>query len=166
MDFSKKVSKYKLCPGHRFWSNFSSVQFSHSVVSESLWSHVLQHARPPYPSPIPGTYSNSCPSSQWCHPNISSSIMPFSSCPQSFPASGSFLMSQFFKSGDQIVGVSASAVVFPMNIQDWLPLGWTGSISLQSKILSQESSPTTQCKNIYSLALSIFYSPTVTSILD
>ena len=116
---------------------FSSVQLNHSIVSNSLRPHEPQHARAPCPSPIPGVHSNPCPLCRWCHPTVSSSIMPFSSCPQSFPASGSFLMSQFFKSGDQIVGVSASAVVFPMNIQDWLPLGWTGSISLQSKRLSR-----------------------------
>ena len=98
-----------------------SVQFSHSVT---LWPHGLQHTRPPCPSPTPGAYSNSCPLSRWCHPTISSSIVPFSSCLQSFPASGSFQMSQFFTSGGQSTGVSASASVLPMNIQDWLPLGY------------------------------------------
>ena len=113
-----------------------SVQFSHSVVSDSLWPYGLQRARPPCPSPTRGVYSNSCPSSQWCHPTISSSVVPFSSCPQSFPASGSFPMRQLFTSGSQSIGVSASASVLPMNIQDWFLLGWTGLISLQSKGLS------------------------------
>ena len=112
--------------------DFSSVQFSHSVVSDPLWPHGLQHTRPPCPSPAPGVYSNSCPLSRWCHPNISSSVIPFSSCLQSFPASGSFLMSQLFASGGQSIGVSASASVLPMKIQDWFPLGWTGCISLLS----------------------------------
>ena len=106
-------------------------------MSNSLQPHGLQHARPPCPSPIPGDYPNSCPLSQWCHPTISSSVVPFSSCLQSFPASGSFLMSQLFTSGGQRIGVSASTSVLPMNIQDWFPLGWTGWISLQSKGLSR-----------------------------
>ena len=113
-----------------------SVQFSHSVMSDSLRRHGLQHARLPCPSPTPGAYSNSCPLCRWCHPTISPSVVPFSSCLQSFPASGSFLMSQFFASGGQSIGVSASASVLLMNIQDWFPLGWTGWISLQSKGLS------------------------------
>ena len=115
---------------------FSSVQFSHSVVSDSLRPHGLQHIRPPCPSPTPRVYSNSCPLSRWCHPAISSSVIPFSSCLQSFPASGSFSVSQFFESGGQSIGASASASVLPKNIQGWLLLGWTGLISL----LSQESS--------------------------
>ena len=110
----------------------SSVRVSHSVLSDSLRPHGLQHSRPPCPSPAPGAYSNSCPLSQWCHPTISSSFVPFSSCLQSFPASGSFQMSQFFTSGGQNVGVSASTSVLPMNIQDWSPLGWIGWVSLQS----------------------------------
>jgi len=114
----------------------SSVQFSCSVVSVSLQPHGLQHVRFSCPSPTPGACSNSCPLSWWCHPTISSSVIPFSSCLQSFPASGSFQMSQFFASGGQSIGVSASASVLPMNIQDWFPLGWTGLISLQSKELS------------------------------
>ena len=113
-----------------------SVQFSHSVMSDSLRPHELQHAKPPCPSPTPGACSNSCPSSQWCHPTISSSVVLFSSCIQSFPASGSFQMSQLFTSGGQSTGVSASTSVLPVNIQDWFPLGWTGWISLQSKELS------------------------------
>ena len=102
-------------------------------MSDSLWLHGLQHTRPPCPSPIPRACSDSCPSSQWCHPTISSSVIPFSSWLPSFPASGSFPMSQFFASGGQSIGVSASASVLPMNIKDWFPLGWAGWISLQSK---------------------------------
>ena len=122
-------------------------QFSRSVVSDSLGPHESQHARPPCPSPTPGVYSNSCPLSQWCHPAISSSVIPFSSCPQSLPASGSFPMSQLFASGGQSIGVSASTSVFPMNTQDWSPLGWTGWISLQSKGLSKVFSNTTVQKH-------------------
>ena len=114
----------------------NSVQFSHSVVSKSLWPHGLQHTRPPCPSPTPRVYSSSCPLSQWCHPAISSSVVPFSFCLQSFPASESFQMSQLFTSGGQSIGVSDSASVLPMNIQDWFPLGWTAWISLRSKGLS------------------------------
>ena len=122
---------------------FSSVQFSCSVVSNSLRPHESQHTRPLCPSPTPGVHSKSCPSSRWCHPAISSSVIPFSSCPQSLPASGSFLMSQCFASGGQSIEVSASASVFPMNIQEWFPLGWTSWISLQSKGLSRVFSNTT-----------------------
>ena len=125
---------------------FSSIQFSHSVVPDSLWSHGLQHARPLCPSPTPGVYSNSCPLSWWCHPTISSSVIPFSSHLQPFPASGSFPMSQF-TSGGQRIGVSASTSVLPMNIQDWFPLGWTGWISLQSEGLSRVFSNTTVQKH-------------------
>ena len=121
--------------------------FSHSVVSNSLWPHELQHARPPCPSRAPGACSNSCPLSGWWHPTISSSVIPFSSCPQSFPASGSFQMSHVFTSGGQSSGVSASASVLPMNIQDWFPLGWTGWISLQSKGLSRVFSSITVQKH-------------------
>ena len=112
---------------------FSSVQLSSSVVSDSLRPHETQHIRPPCPSPTPGVYSNSYPLSQRCHPSISSSVVPFPSCLQSCPASGSFQMCQFFSSGGQSIGVSASASVLPMNIQDWFPLRWTGWISLQYK---------------------------------
>ena len=112
-------------------------QFSRSVISNSLRPYGLQHARTSCPSPTPRTCSNSCLSSQWCHPTISSSVIPFFSCLQSFPASGSFLMSQFFTSGDQSIGVLASASVLPMNIQDLFPLGLTDWISLQSKGLSR-----------------------------
>ena len=114
-----------------------SVQFSRSVVSDSLWPHEPQHARPPCPSPTARVHPNPCPSSQWCHPTISSSVVSSSSCPQSLPASGSFPMSQLFTSGGQSIGVSASASVLPMNTQDWFPLGWTGWIPLQSKGLSR-----------------------------
>ena len=127
------------------------VQFSCSVVSDSLQPHGLQHVRPPCPSPTPRVYSNSCSLSQWCHPTISSSVVPISCRLQSFPASGSFQMSQLFTSGGQSIGVSASTSVLPMNIpiniQDWFPLGWTGWISLQSKGLSRVFSNTTVQKH-------------------
>ena len=126
---------------------FSSVQFSCSVGSDSLWPHELQHARPPWPSPTPGVHSNSCPSSQWCHPAISSSVVPFSSCPQSLPASESFPMSQLFAWGDQSTRASASASVPPKNTQGWSPSEWTGWISLQSKGLSTVFSNTTVQKH-------------------
>ena len=113
---------------------FSSVQFSRSVVSDSLRPHELHHTRPPCPSPTPGVHSNSCPSSRWCHPAISSSVVPFSSCPQSLPASESFPVSQLFTWGGQSIGVSALASVLSKNTQDWSPLEWTGWISLQSNI--------------------------------
>ena len=106
-------------------------------MSNSLWPHEPQHTKPPHPSPLPRVYPNSCPLSWWCHPTISSSVIPFSSCLQSFPASGSFQRSQLFALGGQSIGVSASTLVLPMNIQDWSPLGWTGWISLQSKGLSK-----------------------------
>ena len=131
------------------------VQFSWSVMSDSLWPHGLQHARPPCPSPTPRAYSNSCPSSQWCHPTISSSVIPFFSCLQSFPASESFQMSHFFASGSQSIRVSASASVLPMNIQDWFPLGRTGWISLQSKGLRVFSNTTVQKHPFFSTQLSL-----------
>ena len=120
---------------------------SHSVVSDSLWPHGLQHARPPCLSPTPRVYSNSCPLSPWCHPTISSSVITFSSCLQSFPASGSFQMSQHCISGGQSIGVSPSASVLPVNIQNWFHLGWTGWISLQSRELSRDFSNTTDQKH-------------------
>ena len=132
--------------------------FTHFFPSSSVqklshvWlfvTHGRQNTRLPCPSPTPGAYSNSCPSKRWCHPTISSSVIPFSSCIQSFPASGSFPMSQFFTSGGQIIGVLASASVFPMNIRDWFPLGWTGWISLQSKGCSRVSSNTTVQKHLF-----------------
>ena len=130
-----------------FFIKSSSVQFSHSVVSDSLWPHGLQHTRLPCTSPTSRVYSNSCLSSWWCHPTTSSSVVPFSSHLQSFPASGSFQMSQLFTSGGQSTGVSASASVLPMNTQDWSPLGWTGWISLQSKGLSRVFSNATVLLN-------------------
>ena len=144
----------------------SSVQFSLSVMSNSLQYHRLQHNRPPCPSPTSGTYSNSWPLSPWYHTTIPSSVVPFSSCLQSFPASGSFQMSQFASVG-QSIGVSASASVFPKKTQDWSLLGWTGWISLQSKGISGvffNSSP--QFKRINSSVLSFLYSPTHTSVLS
>ena len=122
-----------------------SVEYSsvaHSVMSDSLRPHESQHARPPCSSPTAGVHSDSCPSSQWCYPAISSSVIPFSSCPQSLPASGSFPMSQLFAGGGQSIGASASASVLPMSIQYWSPLGWTGWISLQAKGLSRVFSNT------------------------
>ena len=131
-------------------------QFSHSVMSNSLRSHGLKHASPPCPLPTPAVNSNSCPLSQWCHPTISSSVVPFSSCLQSFPASGSFQMSQFFISGGQKIRTSASVSVLPMNIQEWFPLGLTGWISLQSKGLSRVFSNTTVQKHqFFSAQLSL-----------
>ena len=124
-----------------------SVQLSCSVMSDSLQPHEPQHTRPPCPSPIPGVNPNSCPLSRWCHPTISSSVVPFSSCPQSFLASGSFQMSQLFASHGQSIRVSASTSVHPVNTQDWSPLGWTGVISLPSKGLSRVFSNTTVQKH-------------------
>ena len=162
--FSTTVWSYRFCtflvdiiPGIYFFPEwtlfptlflnwFCSVQFSRSVISDSLRPHELQHARPGCPSPTPGVHTNPCAPSQWCHPTISSSVVPFSSCPQSFPASGSFQMSQLFASGAQSIGVSASTSVLPMKTQDW-SLGWTGWISLQSKGLSRVFSNTTVHKH-------------------
>ena len=140
----RKIFIFGNCKTNSF---FSSVQFILSLVSDSLWSHEPQHARPPCPSPIPRVHPNPCPLSQWCHPTISSSVVPFSPCPQSFPASGSFPMSQLFTSGGQSIGVSASTSVLPMNTQEWSPLEWTGWISLQSKGLSRVFSNTTVQKH-------------------
>ena len=138
-------------------------QFSHSVMSDSLRPHEPQHIRPPCLSPTPGVHPNPCPLSRWCHPTISSSVLPFSFCPQSFPPSGSFQRSQLFTSGGQSFEVSASTSVFPVNTQDWSPLGWTGWISLQPKGLSRVPP---QLKSINSPALSFLHSPTLTSIHD
>ena len=143
---------------------FSSVQFSRSVVSDSLQPHESQHTRPPCPSPTPGVDSDSRPWSQWCHPAISSSVVPFSSHPQSLPASESFPMSQLFVWGIQSTGVSALASFLPKKSQGWSPSEWTGSPC--SPRDSQESSPTPQFKSINSLALSLLHSPTLTSIRD
>ena len=142
-----------------------SVQFSCSVTSNSLQPHGLQHTRPPCPPPTPRACSNSCPLSWWCHPTTSSSVVPFSSCLQSLPASGSSPMSKFFTWGDQSIAVSASTSVLRMNVQDWSPLGWTGLISLQSKGLSRVFSTTT-VQRINSSPLSFLHSPTLTSIHD
>ena len=144
------------CRSRSIFSFKVSVQFSRSVVSESLWPHEPQHAWPPCPSPTAGIYPNPCPLSQWCHPTIFASVIPFSSCPQSFPASGSFLMNQLFASRGQSIGVSASTSVLPMNTQDWSHLGWTGWISLQSKGLSRVFSNTTVQKHqFFSAQLSL-----------
>ena len=139
------------------FSRFCSLQLSHSVVSDSLRPRELQHTRPPCPTPTPVVYSNSCPSSQWHHPAISSSVVPFSSCPQSLPASASFPMSQLFTWGGQSIGASASASVLPMNTQDWSPLGWTGWISLLSEGLSRVfSNITVQKHQFFSAQLSLW----------
>ena len=144
-DFCSKIFK--------FLSNFLSftflvsIQFSHSVVSDSLRPHEPQHARPPCPSPTAGVQPNPCPLSRSCHPTISSSVIPFSYCPQFFPASGSFPMSQLFTSGGQSIWVSASTSVLPVNTQDWSPLGWTGWNSLQSEGLARVFSNTTVQKH-------------------
>ena len=144
---------------------YQSVQFSCSVVSNSLWPHRLQHASLPCPSPILTAYSNSCPLSQWCHQTISSSVVSFSSCLQSFSASGSFSISLLFTSDGQSIGVAASASVLPMNIQDWFLSGLPGWIFLKPRD-SQESSPTPQFKSINYLALSFLYVPILTTIHD
>ena len=139
------------------FSTFQILQFIHSVVSDSLQPHELQHTRPPCPSPSRRVYPNSCPFSRWCHPTTSSSDIPFSSCRQSFPGSGSFQMSLLFASGGQSIGVSASASVLPVNTQDWFPLGWTGWISLQSKGLSRVfSNATVQKHQFFSTQLSLY----------
>ena len=151
-----------LVPQSYTWMTFGKIfnpyalQFSHSVVSNSLWPHGLQHTRPHCLSPTPRVYTNSCPLSRWCHPTISSSVIPLSSCLQSFPTSGSFKMSKFFASGGQSTGVSASISVLLMNIQDRSPLGWTGWISLQSKGPSRVFSNTTVQKHqFFSAQLSL-----------
>ena len=136
------------------FSLFSSIQFSHSVVTNSLRPHELQHARPPCPSPTPWVHPYPCPLSRWCHPTISSSVVPFS-CPQPFPASGYFQMNQLFASGGQSIGVAASTSVLPMYSQDWSPLGWTSWISLHSKELARVFSNTTVQASI--LRCSVFF---------
>ena len=151
----------------KFWWDILqtiSVQFSRSVMSNSLRPHESQHARPPCPSPTPGLYSNSCPSSRWCHPAISSSVVPFSSCPQPLPASGSFPVSQLIAWGGQSIGVSASASVLPMSTQNWSALGWTGWISLQSKGL--KSLLQHQGSKASILRRSAFFTVQLTSIHD
>ena len=154
-----------MCMTLYFYFCISSVQFSRSVVSDSLRPHESQHARPSCPSPTPGVHSNSCPSSWWCHPVISSSVIPFSSCPQSLSASGSFPRSQLFAWGGQNIGISALASVLPMNTQAWSALEWTVGPPCSPRD-SQESSPTPQFKSINSSALSFLHSPTLTSIHD
>ena len=162
------IIMWKVSTSYLEMTRYDSVhhQFSCSVMSDSLWPHELQHARPPCPSPIPGVYPNSCSLSQWCHPTFSSSVIPFSSCPQSFPASGSFQMHQLFTSGGQSIGSSASASVLPVNVQGWFPLELTGLISLVSRRLSQESSPTPQFEGTNSSVLSVFYCPALTAVYD
>ena len=148
-------------PRQEYW-----LLFNHSVMSNSLWPHGLQHARLPCPcSPPPESCSNICLLSQWCHPINMSFVVHFSFSLQSFPASGVFPMSQFFASGGQSIGVSASASVLPMDILDWFPLGWTGLIFLQSKGLSSNS-PTSQFKSINSSTPSLLWGPTLTSVHD
>ena len=159
--FLKKLKK-KSEPCSWLIMRYGSVQFSHSVMSDYLWPHESQHARPPCPSPTPGVHSDSRPSSQWCHP---ASVIPFSSCPQSLPASESFPMSQLFTWGGQSTGVSALVSFFPKKSQGWSASEWTGWISCSPRD-SQESSPTPQFKSINSSALSFLLSPTLTSIHD
>ena len=146
------------------WPYGTSVQFICSVMSDSLRPHGLQHARPPCPSPTPGACSNSRPLSKWCQPTISSSVLPFSSCLQSFPAWRYFQMSQFFTSGGQSIGVSASASVLPMNVQDWSPLGWTGWSPCSPRHSQEFSNTIVQKHQIFGTQL--LYSPTLTSIHD
>ena len=145
------------CPWELQITGRSVSQFRCSVVSDSLRPQGLQHARPPCPSPTPRVYPNSCPLSRWCHPTISSSVIPFSSFLQSFPTSGCFPMSQFFASAGQSIGVSASASVLPMNIQNWFPLGWADWISLQSKGLSRVFSHTTHSSKMSGCLRSVFF---------
>ena len=145
-DWNVKQSYPKLTKDET-WNSLLSVQFSHSVMSNSLRPHEMHPTRPPCPSPTARVHPNPCPSSRWCRPTISSSVVPFSSCPQSFPASGFFQMSQLFASGGQGIGFSASASVLPMNTQDCSPLGWTIWISLKSKGLSRVFSNTTVQKH-------------------
>ena len=152
--WTKHFSNLKLTNAFFIWKCLSSVQFSRWVVSDSLQPHEPQHTTPPCPSPTHEVYSNSCPSSQWCHPATSSSVVPFSSCPQSLPASGSVLMSQLFAWGSQSIGVSVSASVLLMNTQDWSPSGWTGWTSLQSKRLSRVFNTTVQKHRFFSAQLS------------
>ena len=149
--------------GNLFWGAPKSLQVVTAApaaakslqLCPTLWPHKPQHTRPPCPSPTPRAHPNPCPLSRWCHPTISSSIVPFSSCAQSFPAAGSFQMSQLFASGGQSIGVSASTSVLPMNIQDWFPLGWTGWISLQSKGLSRLFNTRVQKHQFFSAQLSL-----------
>ena len=161
-----KLGRIKFIMTRNININISSVHFSHSVVSNNLPPRGLQHARIPCPSLTPGACSESCPLSWWCHPTISSSVVPVSSYLQSFPASGSFPGSQLFASGGQSIGVSASASVLPMNTQGWSPLGWTGWISLQSQGTLKSHLQHHNSKSINSSALSFLHSSTLTSIHD
>jgi len=161
----KVWTRFALIPVVLFLLLSTSVQFSHSVLSDSLQPHESQHTRPPCPSPTPGVHSDSCPSSQWCHPAISSSVFPFSPCLQSLPASESFPMSQLFVWGGQSTGVSALASFLSKKSQGWSPSEWTVGSPCSPRD-SQESSPTPQFKSINSLALSLLHSPTLTSIHD
>ena len=156
---------YTRTQGKKWWPCKTSVQFSHSVMSDCLQLHGFRHARLFCPSPDPGACSNSCPSCWWYHPTISSSVIPFSSCLPSFPGTGFFPMSQLFPSGGQSFGVSSSASVLPMNIQDWVPLGLTGLISLPSKGLSRLFFNTKVEKHPV-FSTSFLYRPTITSIHD
>ena len=158
------ISLWEFCHFVQLILIISSVQFSRSVVSNSLWPHESQHPRPPYPSPTPRVHSDSCPSSQWCQAAISSSVVPFFSCPQSIPASKSFPVSQLFAWGGQSTGVSALASFLPKNTQGWSSDGLVGSPC--SPRDSQESSPTPQFKSINSSVLNLLHSPTLTSIHD
>ena len=162
-DCSHKIKRHLLL-GRKVMTNLVVIVQSLSHVW-LLATHGLQHARLPCPSPFPGACSNSCPLNRWCYPTISSSVIPFSSCPLSFPASGSFPMCQFFTSGGKSIGASASASVLPMNIQDWFPLGWTVGPPCSPRD-SQESSPTPQFKHINSSVLSFLYGPTLITIHD
>ena len=153
---ARKHFLFSKCNFSSFHLKFRSVQFSHSVVSNSLRPHELQHFRPPCPSPSPGVHSNSRPSSQWCHPAISSSVVPFSSCPQSLPASGCFPMSQLFAWGGQSTGASALASFLPKNTQGWSPSEWTAWISLQSRGLSRVFSNTTVQKQPLGKGVTVF----------
>ena len=156
----------KIMTGWRLRGRLACFRFSSVAQScPTLRPHESQHTRPPCPSPTPRVYSNSCPLSRWCHPAISSSVIPFSSCSQSLPASGPFPTSQLFSWGGQSIGVSASASVLPMNTQDWSPLGWMVGSSCSPRD-SQESSPTPHYKSINFSALSFLHSPTLTSIHD
>ena len=162
MSASRDQEYHLFCSLHHLLS-LEHVQFSCSVMSDSLWPHALQHTRLPCPSPTPRACSNSCPSSQWCHSTISSSVVPISSCLQSFPASGSLPMSKFLTSRGQSIEFSASALVLPMNIQDWFPLGWTGLILLSQGLSRVFSNTAVQKHQFFGTQL---YSPTLTSIHD
>ena len=163
---NKRTLLFLLASSHSLSFSLCLLKIISAKFSNSLWPHGLKQARPPCPSPAPVVYPNSCSLNWWCHPIISSSDIPFSSCPPSFPASGSYQMNQLFTSRGQSTGVSASASVLPMNTQDWFPLGWTGWISLQPKGLSRVFSNTTVQKHQFFGAQLFLYSPTLTSLHD